>query len=262
MVNAIKISMTFTQNDVDAFARSLLYQLVFTCVTVGMGVACLPLLLIKHPALKHRIPHLWTGIALALQRHILRLTYEVRRHTSSPEGGTMYAVKHQSAWETIALWHIVDRPVFVLKKELLNIPIFGWYLACADNIVIDRTAGKKAVGQIITQSMVYLSAGRNIVMFPEGTRTEVGAEAKYKSGISAVYEALSPHIHPVALNSGCFWGRNCFIRKAGTVEVEILPPIAKGLSKPEFMESLQTEIETVAARMVANPKYRTAPDYY
>jgi 1-acyl-sn-glycerol-3-phosphate acyltransferase len=220
------------------------------------------LLILKHPALKHAIPYRWTSIALWLQRHVLQLTYEVRSHTPLATGGVIYAVKHQSAWETIALWHILDRPVFVLKKELLSIPVFGWYLAHADNIVIDRSAGKKAVGQIIEQSTKYLMQGRNIVMFPEGTRTQAGAEVKYKSGIGAVYEAIAPTIYPVALNSGCFWGRNRFTRRAGVVEAEILPAVQSGLSKSEFMTLLQTHIETVTARLVAAPKYREMSDYY
>jgi 1-acyl-sn-glycerol-3-phosphate acyltransferase len=257
-----KHCMNFTQDDINNACRSLTYQVAFTVVTIGMGIACLPLLLIKHPALKHRLPYAWTGIALTLQRTLLGLTYEMRTHTPLPSGGVMYAVKHQSAWETIALWHILDRPVFVLKKELLSIPIFGWYLARADNIVIDRSAGKKAVGQMIDQSMKYLQAGRNIVLFPEGTRTQAGEAVKYKSGIGAIYEVLSPMVYPVGLNSGCFWGRNRLMRKAGVVEVEILPPLPTGLGKAVFMETLHIHIEGATARLVANPRFPKGSEYY
>jgi 1-acyl-sn-glycerol-3-phosphate acyltransferase len=254
--------MALTQEHINTFTRSLVYQVIFGAVTLGMGIAFLPLLAMRHPALKAKIPHLWTGVSLSLQRQILGLDYRVTRHTPAPEGGVIYAVKHQSAWETIALWHILDRPVFVLKKELLSIPVFGWYLQHADNIVIDRSTGKKAAGQIIDQSMKYLTEGRNIVIFPEGTRTEVGMETRYKSGIGGVYEILHPKIFPVALNSGCFWGRNRFLRRAGTVEVEILPPLPTGLDKVLFMHALQEHIETVTARLVAAPLYPTNSNYY
>ena len=254
--------MSTTYDKLNAVGRSLVYQIAITCVTVGMGIACLPLLLLKHPTLKYAIPYRWTSIALWLQRYILHLTYDVRSHAPLASGGVIYAVKHQSAWETMALWHILDRPVFVLKKELLSIPVFGWYLAHADNIVIDRSAGKQAVAQIIDQSMKYMMQGRNIVMFPEGTRTRAGAEVKYKNGIGAVYEAISPTIHPVALNSGCFWGRNRFIRRAGVIELEILPSVTKNLSKSDFMQALHTQIETATARLVATPKYRETCDSY
>ncbi len=254
--------MQLTQDDVNNACRSLAYQVAFIAVTLGMGIAYLPLLLMRHPSLKHAVPYKWTGIALKLQRNILGLDYEMRSHVPLAKGGVIYAVKHQSAWETIALWHILDRPVFVLKKELLHIPIFGWYLGQADNIVIDRASGKKAVGQIIDQSMKYLKEGRAIVMFPEGTRSAPGAEVKYKSGIGAVYEVLSPEIYPVALNSGCFWGRNRLMRKAGTIDVEILPPLPVGLGKAAFMNVLEKQIEAVTARLVANPQFPKGSEYY
>jgi 1-acyl-sn-glycerol-3-phosphate acyltransferase len=254
--------MEYTQEQINTFTRSLLYQIVFGVVTLGMGIACLPLLAIRHPALKAKIPHMWTGLSLNLQRSLLGLDYRVTRHTSAPSGGVIYAVKHQSAWETIALWHILDRPVFVLKKELLSIPVFGWYLARADNIVIDRSTGKKAAGQIIEQSNKYLQEGRNIVIFPEGTRTEVGVETRYKSGIGGIYETLHPEIFPVALNSGYFWGRNRFLRRSGTVDVEILPPLPTGMEKSVFMQTLQNHIETVTARLIAAPLLPIPADYY
>jgi 1-acyl-sn-glycerol-3-phosphate acyltransferase len=256
------LRMALSQEQINTFSRSLAYQVIFGSVTLAMGIVFLPLLAMRHPALKAKIPHLWTGASLSLQRNVLGLDYRVTRHTPVPTGGVIYAVKHQSAWETIALWHILDRPVFVLKKELLDIPIFGWYLARADNIVIDRSAGKKSAGQMIDQCMKYLSEGRNIVVFPEGTRTEVGAQTRYKSGIGGVYETLNPKVFPVALNSGCFWGRNRFLRKAGTVDVEILPPLPTGMDRATFMHTLQEHIETVTARLVAAPLYPILSDYY
>ncbi len=251
-----------TQEELNNLARSVAYHVAFTTLTLGMGILCLPLLAIKHPALTFVIPYKWTGWALDLQRYILGLDYEVRSVAPLSSGGVIYAVKHQSAWETLALWHILDRPVFVLKKELLSIPIFGWYLRQADNIVIDRSSGQKAVGQMIEQGMKYLMEGRNIVIFPEGTRTPAGETTRYKGGIASMYEALAPKIYPVALNSGCFWGRNALVRKPGTVEVEVLEPMPQGLPKSEFLEQLQQRIETATAPLVANPKYPPPPDYY
>lgn len=221
------------------------------CITVLLGIVFLPLLLLKTKALKYFIPHLWSKIALLMQKYVLRLPYQViGAENIAVNGGVVYAVKHQSAWETLALWHILDKPVFVLKQELLSIPIFGWYLAKADNIVIDRKAGKKAILQIIAQSEQYLNEGRNIVIFPEGTRTKVGAEAKYKAGIGALYSKLRPKVIPVALNSGVFWGRNAWVRKAGLVTVEFMQPMPQDLSVDEFMQTLQNQIETASNKLL------------
>jgi 1-acyl-sn-glycerol-3-phosphate acyltransferase len=190
-------------------------------------------------------------VCLLLQRYVLRLNYYVEgTEHIAPEGAVIYAVKHQSAWETLALWHILHRPVFVLKKELLDIPIFGWYLRRVDNIVIDRSSGKQAITQIIQQSRDYLAQGRNIVIFPEGTRTAVGAHTRYKAGIGALYETLTPTIIPVALNSGCFWKRNAWVRKAGIVRIRFLPPMPQGLAKEEFMEMLQSTIEEHSIKLI------------
>jgi 1-acyl-sn-glycerol-3-phosphate acyltransferase len=235
------------------FLRSTIYHCLIWFITILMGLAFLPLLLLKSNALKYFVPHLWSKIALLLQKYILRLNYEViGADNISPNGGAIYAVKHQSAWETLALWHILDKPVFVLKKELLNIPIFGWYLAKVDNIVIDRKAGKKAILQIIAQSEKYLIEGRNIVIFPEGTRTKVGAESKYKAGIGALYSKLNTNIIPVALNSGIFWGRNAWVRKSGLVQVQFLKAMPEGLSNYNFMQTLQNEIETASNELIKN----------
>lgn len=235
--------------------RSVVYQVVFTSITLTMGVVCLPLLIINHSALKFMLPYIWTWIALKCQKYILNLDYRVKAHVRVPKGRAVFAVKHQSAWETIALWHILDRPVFVLKKELLRIPVFGWYLSKADNIVIDRKSGQKAIGQIIEQSMHYLTYDRNIVIFPEGTRTKPGDKVRYKQGIGNLYQALGPPVYPIGLNAGAFWGRNSLVRRSGVIDVEIMPPIKAGLPKQEFMEELQTTIETSSDKLLELPDY-------
>jgi 1-acyl-sn-glycerol-3-phosphate acyltransferase len=219
-----------------------------------MGIIFLPLLLQKKPALKYFVPHVWSKAMLWLQHHVLRLRYEVlgHKHINLSAEGAIYAVKHQSAWETLALWHILHQPIFVLKKELLDIPIFGWYLRQADNIVIDRTAGAKAIAQIVEQGRNYLAQGRNIVIFPEGTRTNVGATMRYKAGVGALYEALSPVIIPVGLNSGLFWKRNAFVRKAGVVRIKFLLAMPTGLPREEFMQRLQSTIETASNELIEN----------
>ncbi|TAE33636.1 MAG: 1-acyl-sn-glycerol-3-phosphate acyltransferase [Alphaproteobacteria bacterium] len=240
------------------YIRSALYLILFLIATMCIALWYAPCLWSKkHHATKARIPLLWTKIALTLQKHILDLDYEVRTHTPLPQGGVVYAVKHQSAWETIALWHIIDRPVFVLKKELLSIPLFGAYLAASDHIAIDRTDGIKAIQQINSQVAHFLAQGRNVVMFPEGTRTSVGEDSRYKSGIALLYHALSPTLYPVALNSGCFWSRNAWVRKAGTVEVEILPPMPSGLDKQAFMRSLKEQIEGTTTQLVEHARLRS-----
>jgi 1-acyl-sn-glycerol-3-phosphate acyltransferase len=252
----------FTVEDLNAIGRSLVYHPAFILSTLAMGVALAPALFGKDEAVKAAIPYRWTKWALRLQADILRLTYEVKYCSQLPQGRAIFAVKHQSAWETMALWHIIDRPVFVLKKELLDIPVFGAYLKAADNIAIDRSAGKGAMEDMLRQAHTFLQAGRNIVIFPEGTRTAIDAQSRYKQGISYLYEAFNVPIYPVALNSGCFWGRNAFIRRAGVIDVEILPAIPKGLSRDMFMDVLQQQIEGITKRLVKQARYREVFEYY
>ena len=160
-----------------------------------------------------------------------------------PPGPLLVAGKHQSAWETFAFLTLFDNPLFILKRELQWIPLFGWYTIKGRMVAIDRRRGSRALAVMLEHARVELSHGRQLIIFPEGTRRPAGAEPRYKFGVAHVYAAVDVPCLPVALNSGLFWPRRSILRRPGTVVVEILDPIPPGLEKEAFFERLQEEIE-------------------
>lgn len=227
--------------------RSSLFNIALLVLTLAEGILFLPWLLFA-PKTLITVPRIWTGHILFLLRTICGLRHEVKGDAALTQN-PIYAMKHQSAWETFALWHILPAPVFVLKKELLRIPIFGWYLRRTPIIAIDRKAGANALKQMVEQAKAHRAAGRQIVIFPEGTRTKPGAEPHYHSGIAALYRELGAPIVPTALNSGKYWGKGAWLKKPGTITLEFLPVIQPGLDKNMFMQQLEGQIEAASSRL-------------
>jgi 1-acyl-sn-glycerol-3-phosphate acyltransferase len=161
------------------------------------------------------------------------------------------ASKHQSFWEAFTLLTLFDDPAFIVKRELMWIPFFGWYLWKADQVPVNRRAKGGAMAGMIESARGELARGRQIVIFPEGTRTAPGAPLAYKSGLGNLYVATNVPCLPVALNSGLFWPRRSFLRYPGTVIVEVLDPIAPGLDKQVFTDRVQLVIETATVRLLA-----------
>lgn len=223
------------------FLRSLLFNLSLILWTLLTGLVSLPVLLLSREGVL-KVADIWTdGVIL-----LLRLWCGIRHRVEGQEHvqpGVVYAAKHQSAWETIALWRILNRPVFVLKKELISIPVFGSYLKRVPHVAIDRKAGSQAMRQIIEQSRMHILDGRSIIIFPEGTRTAPGETRPYKQGVASLYEHLSATVVPVALNSGLFWRRNAFTKRPGLITVRLLPPMPQGMEREAFLKGLQGAIE-------------------
>jgi len=231
---------------------SLCYHLAVTVWTLCLGLVFLPAMLVAKKRMTHFIPRFWTGSLLFFARIFCGITHEVRGGGHIVRGPAIYAMKHQSAWETLALWHILPEPVFILKKELLTIPIFGQYLAASPIIAIDRKAGQKAIASMLEQARGHLAKGRQIVIFPEGTRIKPGETGKYRSGVAALYEAFPDvPLIPVALNSGLYWGRNSFVRKPGEIIIEFSSPVPAGLERGAFLETLKEIIETASKKLLA-----------
>jgi 1-acyl-sn-glycerol-3-phosphate acyltransferase len=161
------------------------------------------------------------------------------------------AAKHQSAWETFALIMLFDDFCYILKRELTFIPLFGWYLWKADQIAINRAAGSSALAQAEEKARRIFAEGRQLFIFPEGTRRPVGAPPKYKFGVAHIYDACHVPCLPIALNSGLFWARRSLIKRPGTVLVDILPPINAGLEKQAFFALLQEKLEAASDELIA-----------
>jgi len=232
--------------------RAALFNAAFVTWTLVIGILALPVLAGPR-SLNAWFGRFWSGVALWLLGTIVGLRHEVRGIEHLPPGAAIVALKHQSAWDTLFLPHLLRDPAIVLKEELLRIPVFGWYLGRTGVIAIDRSSGAAAMRSIISGAQAAAALGRPIAIFPEGTRTEVGAKRPYHPGVAALYTKLDLPLVPVALNSGLFWPRTGYLneKKPGCIIVEILPPIPPGLNRRRVVEELQERIETATGRLVA-----------
>ncbi len=231
--------------------RSLSFNILFYLWSGLVHVASLPCLLVPSPALI-RAARIWVRVTFVLLAGLCRLRHEVRGLDNLPREPCIIASKHQSAWDTLVYCLLVDGPGFVVKRELLWIPLYGWYIRHAGCIPIDREGGAAALKTMIREARRALERGRYIVIFPEGTRVAPGARRPYHPGVAALYSQLEVPVVPAALNSGLFWGRRAFHKKPGRIVVEFLEPIAPGLSRPEFMATLEHRLEAASARLLAD----------
>lgn len=238
--------------------RSLLFNAAFWLWTTAMGIAVLPLLLLPRENLI-RGGRIWMGGIQALLRTIVGLDYEVRGREHIPAEPAIFAFKHQSAWETLAIFLLLDDAAIALKRELTLIPLFGWYTRHAGMIRIDRAAGPRALRSLIEGARAALARGSQVVIFPEGTRTAPGATRPYHPGVAALYLRLGVPVVPVALNSGLFWGRRTFIKKPGRILVEFLPAIRPGLDRDAFMAELERKLEGASRRLLDEAAQPGAP---
>lgn len=228
--------------------RALLFNIWFWLWSAVMNVLFLPGLLLPRQAVMFG-QRIWAMGLNAGLRVLVGLRWSVRGRENLLPGPAIIACKHQSMWDTI-IWHIeVADPAVVMKKELLKIPVYGWYCRHTKQIPIDRAAGASALKQMLVHARAARDAGRHLIIFPQGTRTAPGAEAPYLPGVAALYRDLGLPVVPVALNSGRFWGRNAFMKRPGTIVMEYLEPIPPGLSRKEFMDRLKDAIEPATARL-------------
>lgn len=229
------------------FFRSALFMIWFLAVTAVMSILFLPLLACPRKATVWMARH-WARATLWGLRILAGLG--CAQVGKAPQGAVLVASKHMSMWDTLALYLALDDPAIVLKRELLNIPFYGWYLGKAAAIPIDRDAGADALRSMVHRAQKVLNEGRPILIFPEGTRRKPGARADYKPGVAALYGQLDVLCVPVALNSGCYW--RGFWKYPGVITLEFLDAIPKGLKRRDFMAQLETRIEAATGRLIAS----------
>jgi len=231
--------------------RSLVFSALFYInITVRMIVA-LPAILLPYRFLHGVLRH-YASSTLWFLRVVCGTTVEWRGREKLPaDGPYIVACKHQSLWETFALFTVLPDPTYVLKRELIWLPLFGWLATKARMIPIDRGSHAKALASMIAAARREAARRRQIVIFPEGTRRPLGAKPHYLPGVAFLYAELGLPCVPVALNSGLFWPRRSLRRYPGTVLVEVLYPIPPGLDKREFLSRLQKVTEEATARLVA-----------
>jgi 1-acyl-sn-glycerol-3-phosphate acyltransferase len=234
-------------------ARSLLFNFLFYVTTTLYVVLGSPLLF---------APRRWAMAALAnharfelwLLKTIVGIKLDVRGREKLPDGPCIVAAKHQSAWETFALIPLFRDPAYLMKRELFWIPFHGWFSHKFEMIPVDRDKGPAALRRMLREAKKRIADGREIIIFPEGTRRAPGAPPDYKTGIVLLYEALGVPCVPLALNSGLFWPRRSLERRHGTIVVEFLDPIPPGLPKDEFIKRLVDAVETASARLLAEAR--------
>lgn len=238
--------------------RSSLFQVLFYTCTLILMILGSPLLLVPQ-RWGIWLVHLWARWNLLLIRVVVGLKVEWRGLENIPEGGYILASKHQSAWETFALIPNVPFPTFILKRELRWIPIFGWYLAKFRQIPINRGKRAAALAAMMEAAEKTIADGRQIMIFPEGTRRPPGAEPAFKFGIAHLYRDLNCTVLPVALNAGLYWPRASWMIYPGKVIVEFLPPIEPGLSPRDFHDKLVHDIEAATSRLCEEARQEKNP---
>ncbi|GLQ05314.1 lysophospholipid acyltransferase family protein [Sneathiella chinensis] len=222
--------------------RSALFFICFWIWSAFMNLLFLPALLFPRKWLVFG-QRIWSRGIVFLMRVICNLKVEIRGRENLPTGAGLVASKHQSAFETMVFHLIADDPAMVLKKELLHIPIYGWYCRKTKMIPVDRKGHAAALKAMLRKAEEASADDRPIVIFPEGTRSAVDSKLPYHQGIAALYSKLALPVTPVALNTGLFWPRKKFICKPGTLTIEFLPAIEPGLKRKDFMTRLESTIE-------------------
>jgi 1-acyl-sn-glycerol-3-phosphate acyltransferase len=230
--------------------RSLLFNVGFYLWTLAIGLYGAPLLLAPSRYVME-FGRLWASGALGLLAWTVGLRHEIRGIENLPQGAAIIALKHQSSWDTIILPVIFRHPAIVIKHELAWLPIYGWYAVRAGGIPVDRGAGASALKHMLARARRAAAEDRPIAIFPEGTRTAVGARLPYHPGVAALYTQLNIPLVPVAVNSGVFWSRRSFLKRPGRIVLEILPAIPPGQPRRKVMIELEGRIEAATARLVA-----------
>jgi 1-acyl-sn-glycerol-3-phosphate acyltransferase len=228
--------------------RSLIFNLAFYANLIILMVLGLPMMLFGRKGVFF-MARLWGSTSVWLLEKICNLRVEYRGVENIPDGGYLIAAKHQSFLETFSLLKYSPDFAIIMKKQLMYIPIFGLYLVVGKQIGIDRDRGRSAITQLIEQAGAVLRAGRQVYIYPEGTRRPPGAPTVYKHGVAALYRETGAPCLPVALNTGLFWGRRGFRRRPGTAVIEYLPPIPPGLDRDAFSARLESVIEAACARL-------------
>jgi 1-acyl-sn-glycerol-3-phosphate acyltransferase len=234
------------------FLRATLFNILFYALNIVLSFLCIPTLFMSREAGFKQI-RFYVDSIYWLEKHVLGLDYEVRGIEHLPaQGSYIVAAKHQSAYETFKLHRLWKDPAVILKRELIQIPLWGKYLSRSEPIAINRKSVRQALREIIDGAKAVRDQGRVLVIFPQGTRVwpwETPAEKPYKIGIAQIHEATGMKIVPLALNTGLFWPRRGWVKYPGKVVFQFLPPVAEGLQGRDVINDLETRIEGASARL-------------
>ncbi|NKN37055.1 1-acyl-sn-glycerol-3-phosphate acyltransferase [Agrobacterium sp. a22-2] len=223
--------------------RSVLFNAAFYANLILRMIVLSPYYFLSPRKKAFSVPKNWASSSHWLMEKIVGTTFTIEGLENIPDGGYILAPKHQSFWDTYALLPWLNDPVYILKRELMWIPIFGWYVMKQRMIPVDRGARGKVMAAVMERTAMEMRNGRQLIIYPEGTRRPPGAEPHYKYGIARIYRDLQVPVVPVAMHPGLFWPRRKFMRYPGHFKVRILPPIEPGLDPDVFFERLMAVLE-------------------
>lgn len=228
------------------FLSIIFWLLLYISVIILVGTYVILSFFIKDKEFIARCTVVWSRFVMWALKFIVGIDYEIIDRERIPKQPCIIACKHQSMWETIIFHTLFLSPVYIYKKELLKIPVYGWYVSRMNCIKVDRSAGSSALKDMLKQTKSYLSKGYNIVIFPQGTRVPYNANSDkfpYQVGIAAMYLSANVCVVPAVLDSGKFWDKSMIMKRRGKIKLRFLEPIKPGLDKKEFMEILENGME-------------------
>ena len=228
---------------------TILFYSALALWTILMGILSFPFIFLPRKYI--RFPaKLWIKGIFLLLKNICGVTHQVKGYKNLTNEPLIIVSKHQSAFETFALYYYLESSFFIHKKQLFFIPIFGQYLLKSNMVSIDRTGKAKAMRKMILDVKKKLDDGSTIIIFPEGTRKKPGEKADYKTGFVGIYNTTKRKLQPVALNSGLCWQKGLKIIKKGHIVIEFLPQIQIGLDKKEVLEKVENSIESATNKLL------------
>ncbi len=229
---------------------SAAFTVAFYTWSIFMGLAMVPTLFLPRPVLRAFV-RLWVEGILALLRALAGMRVEISGRENLPELPYIVASKHQSEWEADAFAVLLPDPVYIIKKELARIPMYGLYAWRMKMIFIDRRGRTRTLRRMLRKAERAMAEKRPLVIFPEGTRVPVGKRIPYHSGVAALYSALGVPVVPVVHNSGMHWPKQTYRKYPGVIRLRFLPPIPPGLPAKEFLARLESTMEAEWERLYA-----------
>ncbi len=229
---------------------TILFYSALVLWTVLMGTLSIPFIFL--PSKYMRFPaKIWIKGIFILLKYICGVTHQLKGHENLSKEPLIIVSKHQSAFETFALYYYLDSSFFIHKKQLYYIPVFGQYLLKSGMVAIDRSGQAKTMRKMILEVKKKLDDGSTIIIFPEGTRKKPGEKADYKTGFVGIYNSTKRKLQPVALNSGLCWQKGAKKIKRGHIVIEFLPQIETGLSKKDVLEKVENSIESATNKLLS-----------
>jgi 1-acyl-sn-glycerol-3-phosphate acyltransferase len=239
--------------DAVQYLRSRTFDVLWGLWSLCFLPVILVLMPLRRPTNAIRVlARFWMRVVLWMLEHIVGLKYREIGQENIPSDPCIIISNHQSPWEGMTFILRFPDVAYIAKKELVRIPIFGWYVKHFPMILVQRGGGAPAIRQMVEDCRAALAAGRPILIFPEGTRKRLATRVEFKRGIEHLYAGLNVPVLPIALNSGAFWGPDQPFRRRGTITVSYLPPIAPGLSPAEFKAHAEALLQSEKGRLLQN----------